>query len=78
MLRYIPIPVRLHIWKPIIHGVLSRQAQVVFQESFDTPNWRIARGTINSPGTEKRWLAWLGSGRLKGPAPLTRKQYREH
>lgn len=58
-LRYI------RLWKSIIHGVLSRRAQVVFQESFDTPNWRIARITINLPGTEKRWLAWLR--KIKGP-----------
>jgi len=27
---------------------------------------------------EQKNAGWLGSGRLKGPAPLTRKQYREH
>jgi len=27
---------------------------------------------------EQKNVRWLGSGRLKGPAPLTRKQYREH
>lgn len=48
-----------------LYPSLFRRAQVVFQELFDTPNRRIAGGTINSPGTEKRWLAWLR--KIKGP-----------
>lgn len=63
--------IRLCVWNSITRNFLSfplslfQRAQVVFQELFDTPNWRIASGTINSPGTEKRWLAWLR--KIKGP-----------
>lgn len=38
-----------------IRGILSRREHKWFSKNHsDTPNWRIARGTINSSGTEKR------------------------